>query len=91
MTTLGDLYDAEDLARIEAGPRPSPPRGRNHPAAAGALVVALGLGLAEVLDPEPERPVVTDVDPSDPWRDLPIRIVGMELGPRHTVAVVAAR
>jgi len=56
--------------------------------AAGALVVAIGLGIGEVLDPKPQEPVVADVDPTDAWRHERIRITGMELGPRHTVAWV---
>ena len=41
-TTLGELYDAEALDRIESGPRGgrgARPQGRNHPVAAGALAV----------------------------------------------------
>ena len=88
--TLGELYDAEAAARIESGPRAhrSAPSGRNHPIASGALVVALGLGIGEVFDPKPPEPVVADVDPTAAWRHDRIRITGMELGPRHTVAWV---
>ena len=88
--TLGELYDAEAAARIESGPsgHRAVPRGRNHPVAASALVVALGLGIGEVLDPKPQEPVVADVDPTDAWRHERIRITGMELGPRHTIAWV---
>ncbi|HUW01256.1 MAG TPA: hypothetical protein VMW08_02770 [Acidimicrobiales bacterium] len=88
--TLGELYDAEAAARIESGPRGhrAAPGGRSQPVAAGALVVAIGLGIGEVLDPKPQEPVVADVDPTDAWRHERIRITGMELGPRHTVAWV---
>lgn len=91
MVTLGELYEAEELARIDAGERPARPvvRGRDHPVAAAVLVGALGLGLAEVFDPEPEEPVIEEVDPTGAWRHGEgVRITGMELGPRHTVAWV---
>jgi hypothetical protein len=86
------LYDAEALARIEAGSASGGgrgPRGRNHPVAAGALVVALGLGIGEVLDPKPTEAVIADVDPTDAWKHERIRITGMELGPAHTTAWVS--
>lgn len=89
--TLGELYDTEALARIEAGPSAQPtraPRGRNHPVAAGALVVALGLGIGEVLDPKPAEAIVADVDPTDAWKLERIRITGMAAGPAHTIAWV---
>lgn len=66
MAPLEDVYPPETVAEIERRGRPPPerePPGLRRRAAAGGLAAGLLLGVREVLEPEPERPEVVEVDP----------------------------
>lgn len=75
-----ELYDADELAAIEAGPtdrRPLPPDRISHwrrHSALGAVITGLALGYQEVFDPEEERSIVIEVDDEGEPRDLPVEL-----------------
>lgn len=75
-----DLYDAAELAAIEAGPRSQVDlpadrlsHWRRH-SALGAVLTGLALGYQEVFDPEEERSIVIEVDDEGEPRDLPVEL-----------------
>lgn len=75
-----DLYDGDELAAIEAGPRPRPDlppdrmsHWRRH-SALGAVITGLALGYQEVFDPEEERSIVIEVDDEGEPSDLPVEL-----------------
>ena len=89
-----DRYEPEELAVIEAGPRPDQPvtavsqwRRRS---ALGAVLTGMALGFQEVFDPEEERSIVIEVDADGEPLDLPIQIFLDPDSPAGSLCIVHA-
>jgi hypothetical protein len=90
-----DRYDADELAAIEAGPRP-----RDEPvtkvsqwrrrSALGAVLTGMALGLQEVFDPEEERSIVIEVDADGEPLDLPVQMFLDPDSPAGSLCIVHA-
>lgn len=89
-----ELYDDDELAAIDAGPRtPSEPVSgisswRRH-SALGAVLTGLALGLQEIFEPERDRSSIIVEAPDDEPDDLPVRLYLDPDSPQGGFAVVA--
>ncbi len=95
---LGDVYDPDTLAAIDAWAPPHRPGAAVHPGAGGwrarftggALLTAVALGLQEVF--EPPRPA--EIVEVDPWEATPVDTwvrFCWHPDPRRSVALVTPR
>lgn len=89
-----DLYGPDELAAIEAGPRPrvEEPVSRvsqwRRRSALGAVVTGMALGLQEVFDPEEERSIVIEVDDDGLPAELPVQMILDPDSPAGSLCIV---
>lgn len=74
------IYDADQLAAIDAGIRPieptpvTPVASWRRRSAMGAVLTGLALGLKEVFEPDDEAQIVVEVDDEGLPNDLPVQL-----------------
>lgn len=92
LPSLEELYDPDALALIDRGYQPPEvPRSRRvrATASAGAMVVALALGIQQLLEPEDAEPEVAEVTPDDlPDPDAAVVLYFVPNDPPSSLAVI---
>ncbi len=96
---LGDVYDSDTLAALDAWSAPERPADPAMPSkvvswsrrsTVGLLATGLALGLQEVFDPPREEQIVIEVDAGGEPHDLPIQLFLDPDDPSGSICILRA-